>query len=404
MTSSSPTTIEPTSEEVDETYLTVLSSFHTRLTDTADSFSSLMGLLESFSPTLSLISHQFHSPSPLDFDSLSSILSDQFFHSSSNDSTELKALFSSIVDARFPHKLSSPSSHLNPFLSYFVDFLLSLQKLCTREMILSRLEIETRAQFDQSLIDRQTPLPELVCATPNASVLPRLLSSTFRELSHIAATVIPSLSSFDAEFAEFELLPPQLLLSAFSQYRRLAETLCENLESIRDLKRENERLLSIIEKPQRFQEGLAVRMTERFLEEKLDLWKQCVQENEKRREVYVKEIDGTKMNERILQEEIEIEKGVRKRGDCCCLDREFVFGTCGHSFCGDCFERVMSEGKLKCPYFECPFMESDIIRIQWTFNEYDERQFESENVIFGDCYEPVMRLYIKTLSYGKCDE
>lgn len=51
----------------------------------------------------------------------------------------------------------------------------------------------------------------------------------------------------------------------------------------------------------------------------------------------------------------------------CERERSFILLTCGHTFCEDCYQRIVDEQLTKCPYPSCemPFTPDDICQINW---------------------------------------
>jgi hypothetical protein len=106
-------------------------------------------------------------------------------------------------------------------------------------------------------------------------------------------------------------------------------------------------------------------------------------ENKHRKEALIRAIQETRAKTGGMWSQIEV---IRKGGDgrrCECVDREFALVSCGHSFCGGCFDAIMESGERTCPVCRCPFESTDIVRIQWEYfgaadgdGEDDEKDFE----------------------------
>jgi hypothetical protein len=177
-----------------------------------------------------------------------------------------------------------------------------------------------------------------------------------------------------------ERLVPALVKPAVP-YARLAAVLVENLESVRDLGRETERLLEFARRPfGDFQMGLAIKMAERDLDRKRELWEDRVSENKERLAECAREIEGARIRTELLREQLAIESARESaERECQCADREFVLRTCGHSFCRSCLDAVLATCEFACPFCSQPFTTDDIFHIQWTFCGEEEEDCNSLN-------------------------
>jgi hypothetical protein len=364
-----------------EAEIRVLCAFQDHIGQLTDSF---QGILELF--------HAFR-------ESLGDFL-EQLARSPSDDYTEEDV--AAAVAARFlshPHvaELRNLFSSFRPQLNdgslysrFLCEFRASWFKSVRMEVELVKCETELRAKFDLGEIERQIPSPETISRDPGFLAQVERLSAVTKNLSDYSQICCSSIRTLEALLRDFECAGLDLLkvkreglkaeielLGQLSHppgeplpligYQKLVDVIIENLESIHDLRVQNTLFAGF--QHGRFQDRLAVLSGGRFLDERLKRWREVIKSKELELERYRREIAFVRKNTQNSCRIMEAEQ-TRVSGDkcpTCAVDRQIVFGTCGHSFCLVCYESVMASRFLVCPFCSMPFTSKDIIRIQWTF-------------------------------------
>lgn len=99
--------------------------------------------------------------------------------------------------------------------------------------------------------------------------------------------------------------------------------------------------------------------------------KQTIQNNSEMASSYLREISDKRQETDLLNAVNETIKYKKANPSELCpkceKERNYVILTCGHTFCEDCYQRLIDEQTNKCPYPSCeiPFTPDDIVQINW---------------------------------------